>query len=242
MTNERRQAAIRFLERDYMWHVDMLEALRRGRGEAVFFEGQTVLIQRNDEPESYLLTSEGPDAAEAAFAGLADPRFVTARGPGVPERMEERFGLACVFTGANVAYLKRDRLAWDCPGLIIRPFRVEELPAFSAHYTREDEDQAREHIRKGELFAAEYEGRLAGFMGLHADGSMGLLQVFPEYRKLGIGRAIEIFFINSCLDRGWVPYGQVRCDNEASFSLQEHLGMTVDRTKLLCWCISKERS
>ena len=72
MTNERRQAAIRFLERDYMWHVDMLEALRRGRGEAVFFEGQTVLIQRNDELESYLLTSEGPDAAEAAFAGLAD--------------------------------------------------------------------------------------------------------------------------------------------------------------------------
>ena len=79
-------------------------------------------------------------------------------------------------------------------------------------------------------------------MGLHADGSMGLLQVFPEYRKLGIGRAIEIFFINFCLDRGWVPYGQVRCDNEASFSLQEHLGMTMDRTKLLCWCVRRERS
>ncbi len=237
MTNERRQAAVRFLERDYMWHVDMLEALRRGRGETIFFEGQTVLIRRNDEPASYLLTSEGPDAAEAAFAGLAAPRAVIARGPGVSERMEELFGLACVFTGANVAYLKQDRLAWDCPGLIIRPFRVEELSAFSAHYTREDEDQAREHIRRGELFAAEYEGRLAGFMGLHTDGSMGLLQVFPEYRKLGIGRAIEIFFINFCLDRGWVPYGQVRCDNEASFSLQEHLGMTVDRTKRLCWCL-----
>ena len=235
---EAEQAAIRYLEREPLWHMDMLEALRRGRGEVVLFEGQTVLIKRNDEPESYLLTSDGPDAAEAAFRGQTTPLSVIARGPGVPERMEERFGLVRVLTCTNVAYLKKDRLAWDCPGLVIRPFRLEELPAFSAHYTREDEDQAREHIRKGELFAAEYEGRLAGFMGLHADGSMGLLQVFPEYRKLGIGRAIEIFFINFCLDRGWVPYGQVRCDNEASFSLQEHLGMSFDRTKTLCWCFA----
>ena len=160
----REQAAMEFLEQEYLWHIDMLEALKRGRGEVVFFKGQTVLIKRNDEPESYLLTSEGPDAAEAAFAGLATPWSVIARGPGVSKRMEERFGLKRVLTCANVAYLKGDRLLWDCPGLIIRPFREEELPAFSAHYTREDEDQAREHIRRGELFAAEYEGRLAGFM------------------------------------------------------------------------------
>ena len=69
---------------------------------------------------------------------------------------------------------------------------------------------------------------------------MGLLETFPEYRKLGIGRAIEKFFINFCLDKSWTPYGQVFCDNEASFSLQRHLGMAVDRTKKLCWCFSKE--
>ena len=240
MTDERTRAAIEYLQQEPLWHMDMLEALRRGRGEVIFFEGRTVLIKRNDEPESYLLTSEGPDAAEAAFKGVPAPWCVMSRGPGVTERMEARFGLARVLTCTNVAYLKKERLAWDCPGLVIRPFREEELPAFTAHYTREDEDQAREHIRRGELFAAEYQGQLAGFMGLHADGSMGLLQVFPEYRKLGIGRAIEIYSINFCLDRGWIPYGQVRVDNEGSFSLQAHLGMTFDRTKQLCWCFAKE--
>ena len=64
--------------------------------------------------------------------------------------------------------------------------------------------------------------------------------VFPEYRKLGIGRAIEKFFINFCLDRGWTPYGQVFLDNEKSFSLQQNLGMSVDRTKTLCWCFPPE--
>ena len=241
MTNGREQAAIRFLEQEPLWHMDMLEALRRGRGEVICFEGQTVLIRRNERPDYYLLTSEGPEAADAAFEGLAAPWRVMARGPGVSERMEERFGLARVLTCTNVAYLKGERLSWDCPGLVIRPFRVEELPAFSAHYTRESVEEAREHIRNGELFAAEYEGSLAGFMGLHTDGSMGLLQVFPEYRKLGIGRAIEIYSINFCLDRGWIPYGQVRVDNEGSFSLQAHLGMTMDRTKKLCWLFAPER-
>ncbi len=133
-----------------------------------------------------------------------------------------------------------EKLPWAAPGVHIRPFREEELPAFLSHYDMEDEAEARAHIERGELFAAEYEGRLAGFMGLHNDGSMGLLEIFPEYRKLGVGRAIEKFLINFCLDRGWTPYGQVFLSNEASFSLQEHLGMSVDRTKVLCWCIANE--
>ena len=236
MTDERIRAAIEYLEQEPLWHMDMLEALRRGRGEVIFFEGRTVLIRRNETPDSYLLTSDGPAAAEGAFAGLPAPRWVVARGPGVPEMIRERFGLVLSEYCCNAAYLKPDRFAWDCPGLVIRPFRMEELPAFLAHYDIEGEAEAREHIERGELFAAEYEGKLAGFIGLHSDGSMGMLEIFPPYRKLGIGRAMEKFLVNLCLDRGWIPYGQVFYDNELSFSLQEHLGVTVDRTRQLCWC------
>ena len=240
MTSEREQAAIRYLEGEYLWHIDMLEALRRGRGQVVYFEGRTVLIRRSEMPDFYLLTSDSPGAGAAAFEGLPAPKWVVARGPGVAEMMGARFGLRLSNYCSNVAYLKQERLAWDCPGLVIRPFRLDEVPAFLAHYDMENADEARAHIEKGELFAAEYEGKLAGFMGLHDDGSMGLLEVFPEYRKLGIGRAIEKFFINFCLDRGWTPYGQVFLDNEKSFSLQQNLGMSVDRTKALCWCFPPE--
>lgn len=234
----REQAAIGFLAQEPLWHMDMLECLRRGRGEVVCFEGQTVLVKRNEEPDSYLLTSDSPAAAEAAFAGIPTPRLLVARGPGVAERMGERFGLSLSEYCVNVAYLKQERLSWDCPGLTIRPFRPEEVPTLLAHYDMEGEAEIMDHIRRGELFAAEYNDQLAGFMGLHSDGSMGLLETFPEYRKLGIGRAIEKFFINFCLDRGWVPYGQVRRNNEASFSLQQNLGMAFDRTKTLCWCFT----
>ena len=62
------QAAIRYLEQEPLWHMDMLEALRRGRGEVVYFKDRTVLVQRSEEPDAYLLTSDSPVAAEAAFA------------------------------------------------------------------------------------------------------------------------------------------------------------------------------
>ena len=59
----------------------------------------------------------------------------------------------------------------------------------------------------------------------------------PEINKAEIQKAQHVANPgNFCLDRGWTPYGQVFCDNEASFSLQAHLGMTFDRTKTLCWC------
>ena len=240
MTMEQQQAAVRYLQQEPLWHMDMLEALRRGRGQVVYFEGNTVLIQWNDRPGFYLLTAESPETAEAAFLSLPAPECVVARGPGVAEWVRKRFHMTLSDYCCNVAYLRGEKLPWAAPGVHIRPFREEELPAFLAHYDMEDEAEARAHIERGELFAAEYEGRLAGFMGLHNDGSMGLLEIFPEYRKLGVGRAIEKFLINFCLDRGWTPYGQVFLSNEASFSLQEHLGMSVDRTKVLCWCIANE--
>ena len=222
MTDEREQAVLRFLEQEPLWHMDMLEALRRGQGKVACFEGRTVLIRRMDGSDFYLLTSDSPTAAEAAFEGLPAPRIVVARGPGVAERIGDRFGLQLSDYCVNVAYLKRERLAWDCPGLVIRLLGLEEVPAFLEHYDLAGEAEAREHIARGELFAAEYNGTLAGFMGLHGDGSMGMLETFPAYRKLGIGRALEKHLINFCLDRGYTPYGQVFCDNDASFSLQEH--------------------
>ena len=111
MNADREQAAIRYLEQEYLWHVDMLEALRRGRGEVVYFKGKTVLIRRNEGPGIYLLTTDDLKEAEAAFAGQPAPRDVVARGPGVAEWIGKRFHLTLSEYCCNVAYLKQYPLA-----------------------------------------------------------------------------------------------------------------------------------
>ena len=54
---------------------------------------------------------------------------------------------------------------------------------------------------------------------------MGLLEVLPEYRRLGLARALEAAIIRQQVGRGRLPYGHVRTGNTASIALQKKMGM-----------------
>ncbi len=86
--------------------------------------------------------------------------------------------------------------------------------------------------RAGMLFGAYIEDKLAGFVGIHADGSMGLLHVLPEYQGRHIAKALETFIINYGLELGHIPYGQVVPTNEVSMHLQESLGLYFSKTEV----------
>ena len=92
---------------------------------------------------------------------------------------------------------------------------------------------------KGVMLGAFVEGKLAGFMGQHPEGSQGLLFVFPEYRRLGLAEALERRYVNLDLSRGNVPFGQIFVGNTPSRRLQEKLGMEFS-DKYICWCGKSE--
>lgn len=54
---------------------------------------------------------------------------------------------------------------------------------------------------------------------------MGLLYVFPEYRRRGFGTALQTYLISKTLQKGFVPFAQVEKDNINSLNLQKKLGM-----------------
>ncbi len=84
------------------------------------------------------------------------------------------------------------------------------------------------------MYGAFAEGKLVGFGGIHSDGRMGMLYVEPDYRRQGIGSALESYMVNRMLERGWTPYGHIREDNRAALSLQEKLGL-YSAAKTFCW-------
>ena len=98
-----------------------------------------------------------------------------------------------------------------------------------------DVDYFTERIAAGHCFGAFRQGEWAGFGGIHDDGSMGFLEVFPAHRRQGVGRDLLSYIINYHLERGWVPYAHTFADNEVSLELQKSLGFTVcDRP--VYWC------
>lgn len=80
-------------------------------------------------------------------------------------------------------------------------------------------------MREKGIFGAISDGALAGFIGRHRDGSMGMLEVFPNYRRSGLAYALESFLITLVMTYGRIPICDVFTSNAASIALQEKLGL-----------------
>ena len=89
-----------------------------------------------------------------------------------------------------------------------------------------------ERVKDKELYGAFLGNRLAGFIGTHEEGSIGMLEVMPEFRGKCIGSELERYAINRAISKGRYPYCQVKEKNEISMKLQKSLGMEISKTKV----------
>ena len=93
----------------------------------------------------------------------------------------------------------------------------------SGSYTVED---LADIMREKGVFGAIADGKLVGFIGRHDDGSMGMLEIFEQARRRGIGSALERFLITYIMTFGRTPFCDVYTDNPESMALQRKLGLT----------------
>nr|WP_279309963.1 GNAT family N-acetyltransferase [Romboutsia sp. 1001713B170207_170306_H8] len=75
---------------------------------------------------------------------------------------------------------------------------------------------------------------MVGFIGSHLEGSMGILEVFPQYRRNGYASELERFMINDFIRKGMIPFCQVEVNNEKSIRLQRKLGLK-ESEKVVYW-------
>ena len=117
------------------------------------------------------------------------------------------------------------------------PVQADVRPLHMAHFQQvldgyslfHDPQYVEDRLKAGVIFGAFVDGRLAGFVGEHHEGSMGMLEVFPAYRGRGLGLALESFQINRFLSQGRVPFDQVIVGNDKSLNLQRKVGMSISR-------------
>lgn len=117
----------------------------------------------------------------------------------------------------------------EVPACTIRPLTAEDAVEAARYYHLFDNPlpYLRGRAEAGALWGHfTPEGTLAGFLGIHTEGSMGMLEVVPEFRRRGIAQALEAALIRLHLERGWVPFCYVAPDNMPSLSLQAKLGLT----------------
>ena len=233
---------IAYLERDKPIRVDMIEAIRRKTGTVLYAAPDAVLLQI--PPGFYQLVGDTVEACERALDAAKDDYFAfVAHNEVSREAVQKRYPQLNVCNPCWQAYYPKTESIPVPDVCEIRPFPVDQLPLLVSVYDPEaDPEDYREAVEHGDVLAAYRDGEITGFIGFHEDGSGGMLEVLPKFRRLGIGSALEIALHNLALSRGWTPYGQIRVGNEASRKLQESLGMVLSDPagSVLYWIYSED--
>lgn len=107
----------------------------------------------------------------------------------------------------------------------IRVLDASYKDVMHAHYhLLSDIDYIVDRLESGVVRGIFIDNNLAGFIAEHSEGSMGMLEIFPEYQRLGLAYDLEGAYINEIRKIHRV-YCNVVNGNIASENLQLKLGL-----------------
>jgi tRNA (guanine37-N1)-methyltransferase len=214
----------------YLDHIDLLETLRQNLATVVFADERGVLLKVGAGGAWVLTVFEVQAASRFVSLVEHDGRPVCCHQDFcVP--LLEKAGFCEDLRCHQAAYLKKELFA-EQKGVSFRRLSLPDEPLVLEHYHLVSPSYVHERIEKGILEGVLLEGELVGFMGLHVEGAMGMLEIFPQARRMGLASALERHFCNRLLREGCIPYCHIVQGNEASLSLHEKLGFTVSQSSI----------
>lgn len=202
-----------------------METYRRSGAWTVAYDSPTALWMRWDRGWLHAIAAFDPEEARDILQRIPEKDAIVLRGcAGLRETAE-----ACGFSGCSPC---RQVVYRGAPppvrtALIIRRPDEADYQKVSSSYSLGSEAELRAAFDGGDFLGGYLDGELAGFIGVHDEGSMGMLHVFEPYRRRGFGEALYAALIDHQLERGRLPFAQIFADNTASLALQRKMGLTV---------------
>lgn len=225
------QKAREYLERDPLLYMDMLGPLDRGMVEVVSLREDGLLLY-NGPGEAFMLAADSLEAGKALCAGVEAMEIATAHDGETGAFLRDQYHLPDFRGCTQAAYLEKEPLPVP-PGFEIRPLGEEFFSLILENYhSFTDPEYIHKRIAAGVMYGAFQKGELLGFIGMHAEGSVGMLEVLPQHRRKGAATALMAFMTGFCLERGWVPFSQIFHGNEASLALHRRLGWALSQRPL----------
>ena len=135
------------------------------------------------------------------------------------------FNIKRTLTCSQWVYIKNTAPQFDSKN--IKNLDISYLDIILKHYkTVQDKEYLAERLSSNNIFGIFEKNLLAGFIGIHNEGSIGMLEVFDDFRRKGYAYSLEAFVINKQLKKGRIPYCHVVEGNVPSFNLQKKLNFT----------------
>ncbi|MDR0284534.1 MAG: GNAT family N-acetyltransferase [Propionibacteriaceae bacterium] len=229
-----RTAALGFLD-DVAFYADMIDAVRHD-ATILAADSSGVLLRLGSG--TYMLAAAGPEAARTLIETIdaQDCGELVVHDDEAVALAQAHLGFPRAVPCLSAAYLGPARPCEPRPDLRVSPLGAEWAGLVSAHYGTDlvGREYVVERLAAHAVWGAFRGDELVGFIGLHPEGAMGMLEVVPAYRRQGIAAHLLAGLTNRQLARGRLPYDHIIVGNVASEALQRKLGFTIS-TRRLTW-------
>ncbi|MBQ8822924.1 MAG: tRNA (guanosine(37)-N1)-methyltransferase TrmD [Lachnospiraceae bacterium] len=226
---QRKQEIIKRLSKKKRFYIHMMELLNRGIGEVLYERNMDIVLYEPDS-ELYMVSAESKESADYLVEKyLKDAGLVLTTSEEVVQVLIAKKNMRVNEKVWQYVYTLKEPLPVKYKD--IRRLTMEHLSYVTEHYD-ENEAYLRRLIEKGHMFGAFVEDKIVGFVGIHVEGSCGLLFVDSACRGMGLGQSLENYIINYVKSLGFTPYGHVVEGNVASTKLQEKNGLYISEEPL----------
>ena len=204
-------------------NVDIYELIKRDLGKIIYKSKNGVIATTNDKELILSSLKDYNEFATVLNSNSISPNTITVKEDSLYNEILENFSVSRSLPCSQWVYTKLTPPKYEKSN--IKVLDMSYLDKVKEHYKLVSDDQYLvDRLNNKMMFGIFEENELAGFIGIHSEGSIGMLEIFPKFRRKGYGYILEAYAIDALLDKGYTPFCHVVEGNEASYKLQEKLG------------------
>ncbi len=219
--------AISLLSKDFAKNVGMIEVLKRDKNAVIIYAEDSGVALKNCDG-IVLISLNDFSVRNKVISLLKSVKVAMCTDYETAKQIDGKFEINHLKGCYQAFWNKREKIP-ENPRITIDKMACTDynIKAVLENYRLGcDYDGVVKAITKYGMLGAYVEGNLAGFIGFHSELSMGMLEVFPRYRRMGLGSELLKRDINYCLDMGGVPFCHIIQDNFKSHDMCLKVGLT----------------
>ncbi|SCH02613.1 GNAT family N-acetyltransferase [Romboutsia sp. 1001713B170207_170306_H8] len=225
--------AIKYLSKDKLSNCALLQVLKRNTANILKAEEDGVLLF-DEVSNAYMLSAENTEKIFECLKGLENCYLFYVTDNCFVKYLQKLYNLDEILICKQFIYEDEHIVDYD-KNLDIREPSSLDMDIIKKNYDKITDEELEEINKLHNLYVGYDKSKnMVGFIGSHLEGSMGILEVFPQYRRNGYASELERFMINDFIRKGMIPFCQVEVNNEKSIRLQRKLGLK-ESEKVVYW-------